>query len=314
MPKSISKQRTISYFRARWEADPELSLEGALKACLNACLSVDSTQIELRTMLAELRHRRLTRDTVYLHVAAWTQGESASIVPHAARGDAADLGERAPDEDWDFLDGDGMVLVSGDHCLLMPSGLHPKTLELYVRYLLRHGREECGADIPDDIDRFELLAVANAEVTEQIQRDGVKKFHLNVGQYLETAVTQVEEHLTIRQRIGRAILDSLVADEDDRRMIEEAENVQARLIISCDKRRPGLEPDSLASIAQKIVDEEEDQIEIETGAGQRIQRGQLVLRKPVDVTSFAKTVHHEEAWDNMAQYLEELRTSNVLQQ
>ncbi len=63
-----------------------------------------------------------------------------------------------------------MVLVADDHCLLMPSGLHPKAIELCLRNLLQHGRDMCGAAIPGNIDRFELLAVANADVAEQINR------------------------------------------------------------------------------------------------------------------------------------------------
>ena len=81
-------------------------------------------------MNAELRHRRLNRGAVYLHIAAWAEGEPASTVPRDVAGDTADLDERATDDALDFLDGDGMVLVSGDHCLMMPSGLHPKALEL----------------------------------------------------------------------------------------------------------------------------------------------------------------------------------------
>ena len=251
---------------------------------------------------------------VYLHVAAWTDGEPVSIVPHGVAGDAADLDERVPDDTWDYLDGDGMVLVSGDHCLLMPSGLHPRALELYLRSLLQHGRDVRGAAIPNNMDRFELLAVADAEVALQINREGVKKIDLNVSQYLETARELEEHRLTITQRIGRAILENLVADEEKRRQIEEADNVKARLVISCDTRRAGLEPGDLAPIATDIAEEDEDHIEIYTGTGQRIRHGQLVLKKPVDVTSFAKTVHHEEAWSEMARYLDELREGGNLEE
>ena len=115
-----------------------------------------------------------------------------SIVPHAANGMDADLGERHPDEGWDFLDGDGMVLVFGNHCLIMPSGLHPKSLERYLRQFLKVCHENEGVDILDKSDRFDLLPVADSEVTKQIQNEGVKRISLNVGQYLETTNTQRE--------------------------------------------------------------------------------------------------------------------------
>ena len=122
------------------------------------------------------------------------------------------------------------------------------------------------------------------------------------------------ERLTISQKIGRTILDLLELDEKNRRKIEEAANVQARLIISCDKRLPGLEPENLATIAQNIFDEEEDQIEIETAKGKRIRGGKLVLKKVVKIESFGKTVNHKKAWEEMAMYFEDLKNSNALQQ
>ncbi len=234
MPAGPCKRRTISYLCAQWMDPPGMSLEEALGLCLKSCPNVRDTRMPLRSMKAEVRHRQLKRHgTVGLHVAAWTEGESASIVPHGANGSAADLDKRTPDDTRDFLDGDGMVLVSGDHCLLMPSGLHSKALEQYLRNLLQHGRESCGASIPNNIERFELLAVADADVAEQINREGVKKIDLNVSQYPETAREIEDRRLTITQRIGRTILETLIADEDH--------------------------------------------LEIHTGTGQRIRRGQLLL-------------------------------------
>ncbi len=91
-------RRTISYSRARWMSAPGMSLETALRLCLENCPDVDATRLTLRNMNAELRHRRLNHDAVYLHMAAWTEGGPASIVPHDVIGDAADLDERAPDD------------------------------------------------------------------------------------------------------------------------------------------------------------------------------------------------------------------------
>lgn len=315
MPVGGYKRRTISYSRAHWLNPPKVSLEEALRRCLKSCRYVGDTRIPLRGMEAEIRHRQLKRrGTVGLHIAAWTKGESASIVPHGANGSAADLDESAPDDTWDFLDGDGMVLVSGDHCLLMPSGLHPKALELYLRNLLQHGRKLRGRAIPKDIESFELLAVADADVAKQINREGVKKIDLNVSQYLETS-RELERHRhTALQRMGRAIVETLIADEERRQQIEEADNVKARLVISCDTRRAGLRPDDLALVATDLVAEDEDCLEIYTGTGKRIRRGQLVLKKPVEIAAFAKTVDHKEAWTEMERYLYELRDGGNLEE
>ena len=314
MPAPQTKRRTISYIRASWAREPLVSLEEALRRALAAMQEAADTQLPLRDMHAEVRHRDLARRSVRLHVAAWTDGESASIVPHAMAAAEADLDELAPDEDWDYLDGDGMILVSDMHCLLMPSGLHPKSIERYMQLLLAHGRDEHGADIPEHIESFELVPVANDNVVRQIRREGVKKFHLNLGQYLETARDADDEHTTIVKRVGWGIFESLLTREEDRRKIEEADNVHAKLVITCDSRRAGIEPDDLTPIARAIAGESEDDILIETGTGQRIKRGQVVLKKPVDVATFGKTVSHRDAWDRMAIYLDELRHGGMLEE
>lgn len=310
MPKSQNKQRTISYSRAAWARTQTMSLQEALKRCLEHLPGLHDTRLQLRDGHAEVRHRDLSRRWVRLHVAAWTDGEPASTVPHAGN----DLQIQLPDESWDYLDGDGMMLVSDDHCLLMPSGLHPKSLERYVQLLLAHGRDEHDAGIPEHIESFELLPVANEQIVRQIRRQGVKKINLNVGQYLETARRHDDTGSTIIERVGRAVLENLLTREEDRRRIEEAANVQARLIITCDTRRPGIQPDDLTPIATDIAAENEQDIEIETGTGQRIKQGQVVLKKSVDIAAFGKTVHHGDAWDQMAQYFDELREGGMLEE
>lgn len=310
MPKSQKKQRTISYLRATWARSPGMSLQEALGRCTEQLPDLHDTRLPLRDGHAEVRHWDLNRRWVRLHVAAWTDGEPASTVPHTAN----DLQIQIPDESWDYLDGDGMMLVSGDHCLLMPSRLHPKSLERYVQLLLAHGRDERGAGIPEHIESFELLPVANEQIVRQIRRQGVKKINLNVGQYMETARRHEDTQPTIIRQLGRAILETLLDREEDRRQIEEAANVQARLIITCDTRRPGIQPEDLTRVAAGIAAENEQDIEIETGTGQRIKQGQVVLKKSVEVASFGKTVHHGDAWDQMAQYFDELREGGMLEE
>ena len=123
-----------------------------------------------------------------------------------------------------------------------------------------------------------------------------------------------ERRLTITRRVGRAVLENLLADEAKRRQIEEAENVQARLVTACDSRRTGLEPDDHAPVAADIANEDEDLPEIYAGAGQRIKRGRLVLEKPADVAAFAKTVHHIESWTETERHFDELREGGSLEE
>ena len=265
-------------------------------------------------MTAAVRHRRRTKRRVYLHIAAWTAGVSASIVPHIPHGTEADLGANPPPPDSDYLDGDGMVVISENHCLLMPSGLHIKSIELYLRLFLEHARDNHGAQIPQDIEDFELISVANADVIRAIRSEGIKRIHLNVEQYLETMNRDEEDEATTLQRIGAFLTDVLPTSDQLRRDIEDAANLRARLTISCDGRSSGLEPDNLIPIADKIFKEDEDKIAIETSTGRKVRNGELILKSQVNVADFAKTVHHGDAWEAMREYFRELNQGGMLEE
>lgn len=311
----ITKSRTISYLRPRWPTDPGMTLQDALRTALAALPTANQTRLSVGDRAAQVRHRRVLHEHVCLHVAAWTDREEASIVPHATNNVQEDLATQPPGRAWDYLNGDGMLLALDDHCLVMPSGLPPRALEGYVRRLIRHATQQ-GAAIPPTAEHFELLPIANERVVAQIRREGVKKLHLDVGQYRETATVGIEEDQPRRivNALRRSIWESLVTREDHRRLIEEADNVTAKLVISLDRRRRGLEPEQLTPLVEDIVSEaeEEDDVQIETGSGQRIRRGRLVLKKAVTIEAFAETVHHARAWDAMVDYLYDLERTGAL--
>ena len=314
MPET--KARRVSYLRPQWMTPPTLTLQEALAAALDVHVHVGATVLPVGAGTAAIRHRRVTSSAIYLHVAAWTEGEAVSTVPHLLEDQPEeDLASLVPDSDWDYLDGDGMVLVSANHCLVMPSGLRTGSIDRYLRRLVESAIDG-GADIPEEMARFELLPIVNERVADQVRREGTKRIHLNVGQYLETARVGTDGTENIVRRLGRHILDLLVDREEDRRRIEEAENVNARLTITLNGRRTGLEPDDLTPVVERITSsaEDADDIEIETGRGHRIKRGRLLLNKPVKVATFGKTVHHNVAWDELADYFNELREDGALEE
>ena len=310
-----TKSRTISYLRPRWPVPSAMSLQDALESALAALPTASQTQLSNGDGAAQVRHRRVQPDHVCLHIAAWTDREEASTVPHATNKAQEDLATQPPGRAWDYLNGDGMFLASDDHCLVMPSGLLPKTIEGYVRRLILRAKQK-GAAIPPGTEHFDLLPIANEQVVTQIRREGVKKLHLNIGQYRETANTGIEEDQPRRlvNTLRRSVWDALVTRDDHRRLIEEAANVTAKLVISLDRRRSGLEPEELTPLVEDLVSEadDEDDVQIETGSGQRIRRGRLVLKKAVAVEAFAETVQHACAWDEMIDYLDDLESRGAL--
>ena len=206
-----------------------------------------------------------------------------------------------------------MMLMEGNHCLLMPSGLHPKSMQRYLIELLEHALAQ-DVQIPEEVGGIRFLPIADPDTIDQVYREGgIKRIDMNVGRYLETSRDYEEQHETIVKKLGRSVAE-LFTDDETRRRIEEADNVNAKLTISLDSRRPGLTADELAEFAQTAADESEDDVDIVTARGQRIKRGELVLRKSVLVAEFGQTVHHNDAWDEMKDYYTELQADGFLEQ
>ena len=161
------------------------------------------------------------------------------------------------------------------------------------------------------------MAIVNNQVLEQIRRDGAKKIDINFGQYLETARDSIEHTRdNIFQRLGREVLPTLLEREEDRRKLAEADNINARLSISLDTRRSGLEPADLTPLVERLNadSEDEDDFVVETKSGERIKKGRLLLAKTVNIEAFEKTVHHNVAWELMSDYYHELDERGALGQ
>ena len=259
-----------------------------------------------RTLKMRVQAKRVTCNDM-LRIAVYS-------VLHARSNPEADLGTAPPGSDWDYLDGDGMVMVSSNHCLLMLSGLHPKSMERYLQLLLERGREK-GADLPDRVEHVALIQIADPNAVREIRKQGVKSIDLDIGQYLETARDDDEaiSRKRIVERLGINVLLDLLTKEEDRRSIEEAENVNARLVISLDTRRPGLDAERFGEMVWPAAEEAPSDVTVKTESGQRLKRGNLVLSKPVKVSAFGKTVRHEEAWFEVGNYFHYLASKGILE-
>ncbi len=311
-------QRTIFYQRAEW-GFPEwqgIALSDALAHCLEYLPNSDDTQLDFRLGQASVRHRLAQQQRLYIHVANWTPGQAASTVPHVAVGNLpdADLDTEDPGDDWDYLDGDGMVMVSGNHCLLLPSGITQQSLERYLKSLLRLGRGQ-GANLPEWAENFRLVPIADNVAIQMLFDQGVKSISLDIGQYLETAADREEGrgNRNIIQNLGLDVLMDLVIRDQDRQEIEAAENVNARLVISLNRNRRGIGIETFTAIAQDITEENPEDIEFVTTTGQRFKRGDLIIKSQVELPIDGQPVNYRQAWNQMAGYYEELQQTGILE-
>ena len=183
----------------------------------------------------------------------------------------------------------------------MPSGLPHPTIIRYLSSLL---------------DTSLLVTpLTDSDTATALHEQGVKQIRLNLGQYAETSREfERRRPRTIVQRLTSDMWEALITNEATRREIADAANVSARLMISIDGRRRGLTHETLRPLVTDVIAEDHEDIEIETGTGQRIRLGKLVLKKPVLVVADGKTVHYNDAWESMREFLGELRTRGALEE
>ena len=205
------------------------------------------------------------------------------------------------------------MMLSGDHCLAMPSGIRQESMERYLKSLLSHsvGR---GANLPEWIENFGLVPIADNAAIELLYQQGVKRISLNIGQYLETSVNREEARRNrgIFQSIGLDVLMDLVTRDEDRRQIEEAENVNARLVIWINSNRRGIRPETFSGIARVITDDNPDGVEFETTTGAKFKYGDLIIKRQVDLPQVGQSVSYNMSWDEMTEFFNQLLQDGIL--
>lgn len=308
------KDRTLVYRRATWTPGNlgQETLENCLRQSLDQLQFVENTRISHDNgPTIELRHRYASKTAVLLHIAGYTPGENASIVPAVEGVADADIEVLPPPDIGDFMDGDLMMRVSGNHVVLCPSGIREASAINYLRALIDR------AGFTEQSYGFELVKIANVNKTQLIAQQGVKAVRLDVALYDETL--REMEHRTVRRTIQDSIVNeilALVGRDSSAEEIASAENLQARLIISFDRRRKGgaLAREELMKFADNVAREEDEGFVIETFSGERISGAEISLRKPVKIEAFGKTVPHQAGWSELEKYFQELSRTGAIEQ
>ena len=301
------KTRTISYLRAVWFpfVKDSLTVQGVLEDCIRS-LSGDDTVIKLDSRQAQLRHHA-TGQNLCMHIAVWKDRETAPIVPHTG----SSLGEARPGEDWDYLGGDVMLLIHGNHCLTMPGGLNKKGIERFLQLLIRKSIKT-GASAHQYAEMFSLESIGDPDVLDQLRSEGVKSLELNCVQYKRTVLDSIERSEPTGQRLRRAIASMLFDQEEDRENAIRAADFHAKVSVEIDRKKLGLDRIDLIPASELLMDESIDEVDIVTGKGRKIKSGKIAVQKSVKVEVDGNIFLHEDAWSRMEEYFNTLNAEGKL--
>ena len=292
--------RSISYLRPQWSENRNHVLQEAFAKALSTLQTVEDTRFSLDRREAEIQHRKEEAEEIYLHISSWTPGEPASTVPHRAQSANIDLESVPAGKEWDYLDSDGMVMITGNHCFILPNRMRIQSIERYLRIFLFNAREK-GSGLPDDVEAFRLLPVLSREMAKLAMQEGIKKVDLRLSAYAEAL------------KFRTSILGRLFGKHESRASIAEGENLSVGVSIGLDTRRKGIEPSELVPMLETLESTDEGtHYTVITRTGREIRDGEMKLSKPVELTAYNKAISHDEAWMEMLNYKKELESEGEI--
>lgn len=306
--------KTLAYRRAHFLVEGTGPLEQHLIEAHKRLPNIENRTIgEGNQIVLECRNFSHKPDFgVFLHIAAYTPGEQASVVRRVHGVSSGELETAAAPEGCEFMDGDTMIFVAGDHVLLCSSTLHEKQSERYLTRIVD------AAKIATHAGNFELSKVANIDKVKLLKKQGVKSINLNSTLY--SASLDHLERTTVSKSLAGGIADQVLAifgKNMNEKELEKAENISVNLKLSFDSRKAGAAfgKEKLGAIADLMVNEDDnDGFTIETMTGEMVGPNDIILRKKIAMQKFGKTVYCQDAWRELEIYYFELKNGGLLEQ
>lgn len=308
------KLKVLSYRRAEFFTPQPagLTLQDYLLQAHNRFPNIEHRRITLpgRPDL-EGRNWKSNGNAFFLHIAAYTPGEEATVVPKLQGVPSGDIATTPPPDRCEFMDGDITALVHKNHIILCSSNLHEKNAETYMVNIVLN------AQINDTAGKFTLSKVAQTSKIDLIRRQGVKSVSLDANLY--NATLQHVDRRTVSKRIGAnlgEILSSVFGKDQESLDLDFAENLSVKVILTFDQRKKSaaLTGERLEAVAEGMLDEVDEGFSITTKGGEKIRPDDVVLKKQIRLPRFGKTVYCASAWEAMENYLLELQDGGLLEQ
>ncbi len=305
--------RTLEYRRVRWLA-PGHSLEALLRQAWGQ-LPTQNDRTVIKTdgsSVCGVRARNYEGGGFAIQCAKYTANQSIGVLSMVPVPDA-EIGERHPDAEENFLNADFMAFFHGNHVIAMNAGRNAAALANYLRGLLG------AAGLPNHTTQFELARVGDLNALAMIENVGVKTVELSVDIAEATAVELVDgagpDTMWNRaKRAAASTLGALIAQDDQLAHIREAEAGRVTVSINIKKGDLLAAKAGLDHLGQEVAeDEDASDFLIKLRDGQTIRPDEVAVRKRVSIDAVANSVSADETWTKMRHYMEELAANGQLE-
>lgn len=282
------------------------SLSNLVNELHNAYTTVETRRALVGSQVIEGRNVHIDPDgTSVLHLVSYTPDDQIAVVPSAGNVPAADLALIDAPDGAEFLDGELMLLLSGNDVAICRNGMGENHFISYVSHLSR----EVGYD--NSIAIFELFKRADIDKLRTVRQEGIRQISMKSLSH-SLAVARVERE-SIRKSFLGDVWDEfreIVGVPGD--IEEDVENLKVEVLFTFDKRN-GTELDQrqLVALAEGIIADDEDEgFSIETLSGKKLRAQDIVISKAVRIRAYGKSVHHSEAWGHLREFWQELNRAD----
>ncbi|MEW7006749.1 hypothetical protein [Lentilitoribacter sp. EG35] len=309
MPRIL---KTLEYRRANWLSDAN-NLEQLIRSAWDQF----DTQLE-RTIsrganraITGLKSRDFGQMGFALHCARYTNGQSIGTVPMAPQA-SAEVGERPPEANENFMNADFMALIKDNHVIVMNCGRNAGALRDFLTKLFEK------ANFADNTQMLDLARIGNLDKLAMIETVGVGTIDMdiNISDAAANEIIGLEDQgiwSKATSRFSNAI-HAITAQDESIAQLRLAEQGRVRVSINVQKRDLEVAKSGLDSLAEAIADDDEaDNFVIHLRNGQTIRADEVTVKKQVRLQEVANSVSVIEAWDEMASYYSELSDSGQIE-
>lgn len=314
-PKMVYK--TLYYLRAKQDHQP-VNLESIVHNARETLPHVADTEIALASDdILRIQHYQPSSqgsDGALLHIVRYVPGEKApTLQPLVQEPEDHESVQEAPDG-FEFKDGDSFLLISTNHILFASHGISLQKSELYLKKML----EKAGID--ETLRSFDLRPASDLDKLALLQTSGVRSVSLGASAY-QVSIPQVGRNSWMSRVFG-GLADEVkaLASVDETNASQKALEdmlVNVELRLDGNNRAEVAAQDLIVQIAESVLDDDDSPISefvIHTRSGEKITPETVRLQTRVAVARQDRSVNHQSVWSGMKQYLDEIRSGNLLEQ
>lgn len=304
------RTKTIAYRRAVWfTADKkDLNLEALINDAHAKLKRIKQRQFKRLDgqLIQSIKHLSGKTGT-YVHVVSETPGDHAStLAVDGFDAEGLDVDTSPPPAKREYMDGDILAFVKGNHVCICSTGLRDSSFTVYCQQLFD------AAKLGDDAKMFDLVNVADADKLKLIEAQGVKSIDIKAT-LLDASVKYIKRNNGPFKALGLASKHISAVLGRDKAIAPD--NLTVLLEVTTDDRLKGkvAGAKSMKEMAKEVIEGEDDYVII-TRKNQRISKGEIYMRQVVQIDRHGKSVVRNKAWGVLEDFYKQLVATGAVKQ